>query len=108
MIAAGLLYLGFFALAASMSRHRPALLGRWQGAPFARRHLPLAGWSLVAASLLAVLADFSGGIALVTWAGLLPMTAGIILLGLTYDVRLTRAGVAGAAILILGGTVAAL
>lgn len=79
MIAAGLTLLGVFALAAAMPRHAPALLGSWQPR-LAPRRLSAMGWGLLVAALIATLAapDWPGG--LVTWFGLLPLAAALILL----------------------------
>ncbi|ATY34160.1 DUF3325 domain-containing protein [Sphingomonas psychrotolerans] len=89
MIAAGLLYLGLFALAAGMSRHAPALLGRWH-APRRVDRLPRAGWVLIALSLVAALLTPDWSRALVTWFGLAPLAAGIVLLSLAFAPRLAR------------------
>lgn len=102
MIAAGLTLLAFFALAAAMPRHAPALLGAWQ------THLPpaalrIGGWTLLLLAFAAALAATDGGITLVTWFGVLPLTAVLILLGLTYDVRIARGTVAAGAVLLLLG-----
>ena len=89
MIAAGLTLLGFFALAGAMPRHAPALLGHW--APGIRPGLLRAlGWLLLVAALAATLSASDWPIALVRWFGLLPLAAGGVLLGLTYDPRLAR------------------
>ena len=79
MIVAGLLYIGFFALAAAMTRHGPALLG-------------------------AILAG-ADGIGIVTWCGLLPLMAGAVLLALTYGPRLARGGLLVALALMVAGAV---
>ncbi|HEU0095372.1 MAG TPA: DUF3325 family protein [Rhizomicrobium sp.] len=102
MIAAGLLYLGLFALAASMSRHAPALLGGWKSA-FPAAFLPATGWIFIALSLLVSLAAADWPIALVRWGGLLPLMAGVILLGLTFRAAVVQAGAIGAIGLILFG-----
>ena len=88
MIAAALLYLGLFALAAAMPRHAPALLGN-RSIP----HLARIGWGLVALSLLAALLTPDWPVALVTWFASAPLAGGIVLLGLTYAPRFARAGV---------------
>lgn len=104
MIVAGLLYIGFFALAAAMTRHGPALLGPWQRHGLAR-HLPLIGWSAIGLSLFcAILAD-ADGIGIVTWCGLLPLLAGAVLLALTYGPRLARGGLLVALALMVVGAV---
>jgi len=92
MTVAGLLYLGMFALAAAMSRHAPVLLGRWH-APARVARLPLAGWALVALSLVATLLTPDWSRALVTWFGLAPLTAGVVVLSLTFAPPLARVGV---------------
>jgi hypothetical protein len=80
---AGLLYLGLFALAASMDRHRRALAGPWHRAAVAPMLAPV-GWCLLVASLLSILPDWKGGVGLVSWIGLLPLIGGGMLLGLSY------------------------
>jgi hypothetical protein len=90
MIAAALLYLGLFALAAAMPRHAPALLGRWQHHS-AARHAAALGWGVIALSLVMVLTAPGWPIALVTWIGLATLAAGVVLLGLTYAPALPRA-----------------
>jgi hypothetical protein len=92
MIVAGLLYLGMFALAAAMSRHASALLGRWH-APARAAHLSRAGWALIALSLAAALLTPDWSRALVMWFGLAPLTAGIVLLSLTFTPPLARISV---------------
>ena len=89
MIVAGLLYLGLFALAAGMPRHAPALVGR-RHAPHRIARLPLAGWILVALSLAAALMTSDWSRALVTWFGLMPLAAGIVVLSLTFAPLLAR------------------
>ncbi|TGX50299.1 DUF3325 domain-containing protein [Sphingomonas gei] len=91
MIAAGLLYLGLFALAAAMPRHAPALLGPWHVRQRIPR-LPLVGWTLVLLSLAAALSAPDWPRALVAWFGLAPLAAGIVLLSLTFAPRLARVG----------------
>ena len=90
MIVAGLLYLGLFALAAGMSRHAPALLGPWHR-PRRVARLPLAGWALIALSLVTALLTPDWSRALVMWFGLAPLAAGIVLLSLTFAPPLARA-----------------
>jgi hypothetical protein len=101
MIVAGLLYLGMFALAAAMSRHAPLLLGPRHAS--ARGRLPLAGWGLVALSLVAALLTPDWSRALVTWFGLAPLAAGIVVLSLTFAPPLARASVVLAIALALAG-----
>nr|WP_315380467.1 DUF3325 family protein [uncultured Sphingomonas sp.] len=102
MIAAGLTMLGMFALAAAMPRHAPALLGAWERRVPAAR-LRIGGWALLAAALAATLAASDWPLALVTWGGVLPFSAALVLLGLTYDVRLARgAAVLGALAILVG------
>lgn len=102
MIAAGLTLLGMFALAAAMPRHAPALLGAWEPRLPAAR-LRIAGWALLLAALAATLAAADWPTALVTWGGVLPLGAALVLLGLTYDVRLARGAAIVGAIAILAG-----
>jgi len=104
MIAAGLTLLGFFALAAAMPRHAPALLGPWQPRVPAGP-LRAAGWLLLAAALAATLLATHWPIALVTWFGLLPLAAALTLLGLTYDARLARGAAALGALSVVAGIV---
>ncbi|MDV3457531.1 DUF3325 domain-containing protein [Sphingomonas sp. HF-S4] len=92
MIAAGLLYLGLFAIAASMSRHAAALLGGWSKHALAPR-LPAVGWTMVALSLVASLLTPDWPRALVAWFGLAPLTGGVVLLGLTFAPQAARASV---------------
>lgn len=102
MIAAGLTLIAFFALAAAMPRHAPALLGAWERRAPAPR-LRIAGWALLLAAFAAVLAAPDWPVALVTWFGWLPLGAALVLLGLTYDVRLARGSVLmGVAMLLIG------
>ena len=104
MIAASLLYLGLFALAAGMPRHAPALLGAWHSAPRVRRFPPI-GWILAALSLAAALATPDWPRALVAWFGLAPLAAGIVLLSLTYAPTLARWSALLAILLVLAGLV---
>ncbi|WP_370310359.1 DUF3325 family protein [Sphingobium abikonense] len=100
--AAGLLYLGLFALAASMNRHQRALAGPWHQ-PGAAPLLAPGGWLLILCSLIAMLPHWQGGIGLVSWIGLLPLVGGLLLLGLSYRPRCLVQGLGGAiAIVILG------
>ncbi|WP_294332107.1 DUF3325 family protein [uncultured Sphingomonas sp.] len=102
MIAAGLTLLGFFALAGAMPRHAPVLLGQW--APRVRPGtLRALGWLLLVAALAATLCASDWPSALVRWFGLLPLGAGSVLLGLTYDARLARGvAVLGVLAILLG------
>jgi hypothetical protein len=102
MIAAGLTLLGMFALAAAMPRHAPALLGAWERRVPATR-LRIGGGALLLAALAATLAAADWPTALVTWCGVLPLSAALVLLGLTYDVRLARGAAALGAVAILAG-----
>jgi hypothetical protein len=104
MIVAALLYLGMFALAAAMSRHAPALLGRWH-APARVARLPFMGWGLIALSLAAALLTPDWSRALVTWFGLAPLTAGIVVLSLTFAPPLARASLVLAVALAFVGLV---
>jgi hypothetical protein len=105
MIAAGLLYLGLFALAAAMPRHAPDLLGRWNTPALATR-LPVIGWTLVLLSLAASLLTPDWPRALVTWFGLAPLMAGIVLLGLTFRTNLAQSAALAAAGLVVAGSFA--
>lgn len=93
MIAAGLVLLGFFTLAAAMPRHAPALLGAW-ATGLRPQSLRIAGWMLLAAALAATLAAPDWPLALVAWFGWLTLAAALMLLGLSYDVRLARGAAA--------------
>jgi len=103
MIAAGLLYLGLFALAAGMPRHAHTLLGRWHIAPLIQ-YAPALGWTLILLSLLAALAVPDWPRALVGWFGLMPVMAGTLLLGLTFGVGIARAGAVFAVGLVIAGS----
>ncbi|WP_333571465.1 DUF3325 family protein [Sphingomonas sp.] len=102
MIAAGLTLIGFFALAAAMPRHAPALLGGWQ-TRLPPQRLRIAGWALLLAALAATLAAPDWPRGLVTWFGLLPLAAALVLLGLSYDVRLARGAAALGLIALVAG-----
>ncbi|MDT8758611.1 DUF3325 domain-containing protein [Sphingomonas psychrotolerans] len=106
MIAAGLLYLGLFSLSAGVPRHAPALLGPWYSAARVAR-LPLTGWTLVGVSLLAALLTPDWSRALVTWFGLAPLAAGIVLLSLTFAPLVARIAAIGAILLTAAGLTAA-
>lgn len=102
MIAAGLTLLAFFALAAAMPRHAPALLGAWTPripAPALRT----TGWSLLLAAFAAALWARDWPLALVSWIGMLTASAACMLLGLTYDARIARAAALLGAIGIIAG-----
>ncbi|MCI4591745.1 DUF3325 domain-containing protein [Sphingobium sp. BYY-5] len=101
---AGLLYLGLFALAAAMDRHRRVLAGPWHRPAIAPLLAPL-GWCLLALSLLSIAPVWKGGVGLVSWCGLLPLVGGVVMLGLTYRPAWLRPGLAAAALLILAGLV---
>ncbi len=100
--AAGLLYLGLFAIAASMGRHRRALSGPWHQPATAPLLAPV-GWCLILRSLLAMLPHWQGGVGLVSWIGLLPLLGGALLLGLSYRPRWLVHGAAAAVLLSLAG-----
>lgn len=105
MIEAGLLYLGLFALAASMSRHAAMLPGRIAAphhAAWARR----GGWALLLLSLAIPFARTDWPMALLTWFGLAPVMAGVVLIGLTYGVVLTRIAAGAALLAVLAGCIA--
>lgn len=96
----GLLYLGMFALAAGVSRHRPALLGA-QAESGLLRHPARQSWALVTLSALLAIFARDGGQALVLWFGAIPLVSAILLLGLTYRPAVPRACVPLAALLVL-------
>jgi len=102
MMMVGLLYLGLFALATGMARHKPALAGPWQQARFAPWRAPV-GWTLLALSLSAALRDWEGGVGLVSWCGLLPIAGGALMLGFTYRPAWLRIGLAVALALVIAG-----
>ncbi|WP_025587544.1 DUF3325 family protein [Sphingomonas sp. UNC305MFCol5.2] len=102
MIFAGLLYLGLFALAASMSRHAQLLPAQWRAAAYGDR-LRVAGWPLVLASLVVALGSADWPMRLLAWVGLAPVAGGIVLLGLTFGVRWAQVAALLAALLVLAG-----
>jgi hypothetical protein len=101
MIFAGLLYLGLFALAASMSRHAQLVPGQWHAA----NRLQGAGWFLVLASLAVALWSADWPMRLLAWIGLAPVAGGVVALGLTYGVRWARTAALLALLLVLAGLV---
>lgn len=104
MIFAGLLYLGLFALAASMSRHAQLVPAQWRSATHGNR-LRGAGWLLVLVSLIMALWSPDWPMRLLAWIGLAPIAGGIVALGLTYDVRWARIAASLAFLLIFAGLV---
>ena len=104
MIFAGLLYLGLFALAASMSRHAQLVPAQWRSATHGNR-LQGAGWLLVLVSLIMALGSPDWPIRLLAWIGLVPAAGGIVALGLTYDVRWARIAASLALLLVFAGLV---
>ncbi|WP_084581534.1 DUF3325 family protein [Sphingomonas azotifigens] len=109
MIAAGLVLLGVFTLAAAMPRHAPALLGGW-ATRLRPQSLRIAGWALLAAALAVTLATPDWPRALVAWFGWPTLAAALMLLGLSYDVRLARGaaamgvlGIAASVVVLLPG-----
>ncbi|NWK97658.1 DUF3325 domain-containing protein [Sphingobium lactosutens] len=104
IVTAGLLYLGLFALAASMDRHRRVISGPWQQ-PAVTPLLAPAGWCLLALSLFSIAPLWQGGVGLVSWCGLLPLIGGIIMLGLTYRPAWLQPGLVVACLFILAGIV---
>lgn len=99
---AGLLYLGLFAIAANMDRHRRAMPGPWQDAAVAPILAP-AGWTLLALSLLSIVPVWNGGVGLVSWCGLLPLIGGVLMLGLTYRAHWLRIALIPALMLVIAG-----
>lgn len=106
MIAAGLLYLGLFALAASMSRYAELLPARWELAKRTDR-VRLVAWLLVLASLVSALWSPAWPIRLITWIGLVPVAGGIVLLAIAYDMRWARIMALLAVALVFAGIVSA-
>lgn len=104
MIFAGLLYLGLFALAASMGRHAQLVPAQWRAAPHGDR-LQVAGWLLGLASLAVALWSVDWPMRLLAWIGLVPAAGGIVALGLTYGVRWARTAALLAPLLVLAGLV---
>jgi hypothetical protein len=104
MIFAGLLYLGLFALAASMSRHAQLVPVQRRAAKHGNR-LRSAGWLLVVASLMLALWSADWPMRLLAWIGLAPIAGGIVALGLTYGVRWARAAALLALLLVFAGLV---
>lgn len=104
MIFAGLLYLGLFALAASMSRHAQLVPAQWRSATHGNR-LRGAGWLLVLASLAVALSSADWPMRLLAWIGLAPIAGGIVALGLTYDIRWARTAGLFAVLLVFAGLV---
>ncbi|MHA6721113.1 DUF3325 domain-containing protein [Sphingomonas sp. RS6] len=105
MIAAGLTLIAFVLLAASTSRHAPALLGGWD-APRRRPALGVAGWLALLLGMGAAILRADWPLALVAWLGLLPLAAGVVLLALTYQPRAAHLSAAIGAALILAGVLA--
>lgn len=99
---ASLLYLGLFAIAASMNRHQRALDGPWQQSAIASTLAP-AGWSLLALSLLSIAPVWNGGVGLVSWCGLLPLIGGGVMMGLTFRPDWLRIAVLPALALVVAG-----
>jgi hypothetical protein len=102
MMVAGLLYLGLFTLAASMSRHAGLLPAHWGLAKRGDR-VRLVAWLLVAASLVVTLWSPTWPMRLLTWIGLAPLAGGIVLLGLTYGIRWARGSALLAVLLVVAG-----
>lgn len=102
MIFAGLLYLGLFALAASMSRHAQLLPAHWGTASRTGR-LRVAAWLLILGSLVIALWSPDWPLRLISWIGLAPIAGGIVLLGLTYGIRWARIAASLAVALVVAG-----
>lgn len=101
MIFAMTQFLGLYLLAASMRQHRSFLLGDGRRVP-ASPVVAIAGWSLLAGSLVMVIGGHRA-IDIVAWFGLLPLACGMILLGLSFAPRALRALIAAG---LAGGLVA--
>jgi hypothetical protein len=104
MIFAGLLYLGLFAMAASMSRHAQLVPAQWPPAAHGNR-LQGAGGLLVLASLVVALWSADWPMRLLAWIGLAPVAGGIVALGLTYGIRWARTAALLALLLVFAGLV---
>lgn len=90
LLALLLSYAGFSALCLSMPRHHAELLGAKPSAR--RRHgLALAGWLLLALSLLAAVAANGWSFGLVDWFAVLMLSALALVLLLPYRPRLALA-----------------
>lgn len=103
MIFAGLLYLGLFALAASMNRHAELLPAQWWTAKHGDR--VRIAWFLILMSLVAALWSADWPMRLLAWVGLAPVAGGIVLLGLTYGVGWARITAPFAILLVLVGII---
>ncbi|HUD94083.1 DUF3325 domain-containing protein [Sphingobium sp.] len=104
ILAIGLLYLGLFTLAANMDRHRRTLAGPWHQPSIAPVLAPL-GWCLIALSLLSIARVWNGGVALVSWCGLLPLIGSVIMLGLTFRPAWLKLGLAMAMLFVMTGLI---
>ena len=86
MMAGLLQFAALYLLAAAMPQHRGPLLGRWQQVVRSRQ-ASIAGWALLAVSFgLAIAAG--NPIYIVFWLGLVSLSCGLILLGLSFFPRL--------------------
>jgi len=73
----------FACLALSMTRHQSEVFAR--PLPLLQGYLlRVAGFLLIAASLLAAIGAFGGGLGIVAWTGHMTVAAGVIFLGLTW------------------------
>lgn len=104
MTFAGLLYLGLFALAASMSRHAQLVPVPWRSTKHGNR-LQSMGWLLVVASLIMALWSADWPMRLLAWIGLAPAAGGIVALGLAYGVRWARIAALSALLLVFAGLI---
>lgn len=104
MIFAGLLYLGLFALAASMSRHAQLVPTQWRAATRGDR-LQGTGWLLILASLVVALWSADWPMRLLAWIGLAPVAGGMVALGLTYGARWARIAASLSLLLVFAGLV---
>ena len=88
LLALLLCYAGFTALCLSMPRHHDELLGNKPSARRAR-HLKLAGWLLLGASLWAAVAANGWSFGLVDWFAVLMGSALVLVLLMPYRPKLT-------------------
>ncbi len=100
MIAGLLQFAALYLLAAAMPQHRGPLLGGLQKVVRPRR-AGIAGWAVLAVSFgLAIAAG--NAIFIVFWLGLLPLSCGLILLGLSFSPRVLYGAILAASLCAAG------